>query len=297
MPDKSSIQTPFWIGGLASAMSASLLHPLDLVKVRLQSDKTSNRPSMIATFKQVYKEQGISKGLYRGLSASLLRQMTYSTTRFAVYERLKRRVLASRPPPEAGKHQSMGFLLNASCAILAGAMGGLAGTPADLVNVRMQADGRLPVEERRGYRNAIDGLVRIVKDEGPLALTTGWFPCMTRAAIMTFTQLGVYDTFKGRLLQTRHFDDNIFADIVASLGAGLIATTLQSPVDVAKTRIMTTEGPKFGLLPTIWNIAKTEGPMALFKGWMTAYTRLGPHTILIAVFYEELKRTYIRLHS
>lgn len=45
-------------------------------------------------------------------------------------------------------------------AASAGACGGLLGTPGDVVNVRMQNDMKLPVEARRNYRHAGDGLAR-----------------------------------------------------------------------------------------------------------------------------------------
>jgi len=38
--------------------------------------------------------------------------------------------------------------------MLSGGIGGLCGNPADVVNIRMQADGRLPLAERRNYKNA-----------------------------------------------------------------------------------------------------------------------------------------------
>ena len=34
----------------------------------------------------------------------------------------------------------------------------------------MQADGKLPLQQRRNYKNAIDGLIKIIKDEGILKL-------------------------------------------------------------------------------------------------------------------------------
>ena len=35
----------------------------------------------------------------------------------------------------------------------------------------MQADGKLPVDQRRNYKHAFDGLYRITKEEG---ITTCW---------------------------------------------------------------------------------------------------------------------------
>lgn len=72
--------------------------------------------------------------MWNGLSASVLRQMTYSLTRFGMYETGKQMY---RPDSFYGKI----FL-----AAIAGAAGGLVGTPADVVNVRMQNDMRLPTD-------------------------------------------------------------------------------------------------------------------------------------------------------
>lgn len=54
--------------------------------------------------------------------------------------------------------------------MLAGAGGAMVGSPADVILVRMQADGKLPVDQRRNYKNAFNGIFRIIKDEGPLKL-------------------------------------------------------------------------------------------------------------------------------
>ena len=64
--------------------------------------------------------------------------------------------------------------------ILAGACGAIVGSPADLVLVRMQADGRLPPEQRYGYSNVVNGLSRIVSEEGPLSLWRGSSPTVVR---------------------------------------------------------------------------------------------------------------------
>lgn len=75
--------------------------------------------------------------LYNGLTASLLRQLTYSTTRFAIYEAIKVNV------------KSETFYSKVAIAAFAGCAGGFVGTPADLVNVRMQNDMKLSPELRR----------------------------------------------------------------------------------------------------------------------------------------------------
>ena len=52
------------------------------------------------------------------------------------------------------------------------------GSPADLVNVRMQNDTKLPVEQRRNYKHCFEALHRIFKNEGFDGLFKGtvkWF--------------------------------------------------------------------------------------------------------------------------
>lgn len=75
--------------------------------------------------------------LYSGLTASLLRQLTYSTTRFGIYEVARREI------------KSDAFYAKVGIASGAGLVGGVVGTPADMVNVRMQNDIKLPPEKRR----------------------------------------------------------------------------------------------------------------------------------------------------
>ncbi|KAK9875425.1 hypothetical protein WA026_007818 [Henosepilachna vigintioctopunctata] len=113
------------------------------------------------------------------------------------------------------------FLTKVGIAGLTGAAGGFVGTLADMVNVRMQNDIKLPLEKRRNYKNAIDGIWRVYKEEGLLRLWSGTSTATSRAIFMTIGQLS-----------TKYFEDNILTHFVSSLTAGAIATTLTQPSDV-----------------------------------------------------------------
>lgn len=77
----------WYFGGLASSGAACITHPLDLLKVTLQTQQDTKRTALQITGK-IIRERGIF-AFYNGLSASLLRQGTYSTTRFGLYEAYK----------------------------------------------------------------------------------------------------------------------------------------------------------------------------------------------------------------
>ncbi|KAK5707042.1 Mitochondrial dicarboxylate transporter [Elasticomyces elasticus] len=235
----------------------------------------------------VMKSDGV-KGFYRGLSASLLRQITYSTTRFGVYEELKEVFSSGVQQPS--------FPALIAMASTSGFLGGIAGNPADILNVRMQNDASLPAADRRNYKHAIDGLIRMVREEGFASLFRGVWPNSTRAVLMTASQLASYDIFKKELLQRTSMGDNLYTHFTASFMAGFVATTVCSPVDVIKTRVMSSK-TKESFMTLVTRITAQEGAGWMFKGWLPSFVRLGPHTIFTFMFLEQHKKIWRRFHG
>ena len=269
---------------------------------------------MLGTFIHVFKRQGIL-GLYNGLSAALFRQLTYSTVRFAVYEELKSRYRqspstlpssasssssSSSAPQKTPQTPLLQLILMSSAA---GLLGGLAGNPGDVLNVRMQSDFGKPPAERRNYRHALDGLIRMIKEEGPSSLVRGIWPNSARAVLMTSSQLASYDTFKQTMLHTFHMpSDHVATHFLSSLAASFVATTVCSPVDVVKTRVMSAarasgSGAGVSVLSLIRETTKVEGAAWMFRGWVPSFIRLGPQTIATMVFFEQHKILYRKWHD
>jgi len=252
------------------------------VKVRLQT-RSGNAPNtMVGTITHILKAEGVL-GLYSGLSASLLRQITYSTTRFGIYEELKARLTTPTSAPS--------FPTLIAMASTSGFLGGIAGNPADVLNVRMQHDAALPIDQRRNYKNAIDGLIRMTREEGFKSLFRGVWPNSMRAVLMTASQLATYDAFKGLLLQYTPMEEGLTTHFTASLMAGFVATTVCSPVDVIKTRVMSATESK-GLAKLMADVYRLEGVGWMFRGWVPSFIRLGPQTIFMFLFLEQHKKIY-----
>ncbi|CAH1758961.1 10217_t:CDS:2 [Entrophospora sp. SA101] len=244
---------PFWLGGAASCVACTVSHPLDLTKVRLQTTIGANKASSLTTMVHIVKTEGW-RGLYSGLSASLLRQATYSTMRFGTYDKLKLFLSKDGEP--------LSLIKKITCASISGCIGGAFGNPADIVMVRMQNDAKLPPSEMRHYKHALDGLIRIIKEEGFSGLTRGIGPNTNRAILMNSSQLG------------------------------LVATTICSPVDVIKTRVMNSASKSKNLVSILGVIIREEGPFALFKGWVPSFVRLGPHTVVTFMVLEQFRTLY-----
>lgn len=280
--DKSKRVGRWYFGGMASACAACCTHPLDLLKVQLQTQQGEKVKATTLVIR-ILKNDGIT-GLYNGLTASLLRQLTYSLTRFAIYDTAKKQLVKDNQP--------MPFYQKVLLAGFAGASGGVVGTPADLVNVRMQNDNKLPMDQRRNYKHALDGLYRVYRDEGTPRMFNGVTMASSRAVFVTIGQLACYDQIKSILLHTTFFEDNLITHFSASVLAGTIATFLTMPLDVMKTRMMNAEPGKYkNILSCALDISK-NGPLGFFKGFMPAFVRLGPHTVCTFIFYEQIRRNF-----
>ncbi|KAK7064664.1 mitochondrial carrier domain-containing protein [Favolaschia claudopus] len=276
--------TPFWLGGLAACMASSCTHPLDFAKVRMQTIESApgtQKPSILTVLRASIHESGI-RSVYTGLTAAWMRQMSYSLVRLGTYEAIKERLSRKGSPSTPSLIAAASF---------AGGLGGIVGNPADIILVRMTSDSMRPPEQRYRYSNAITGLFSLAKEEGLRGLGRGIGTNTTRAVLMNASQVGSYDFFKAKLLRhsgnvfNYQLKDNLLLHVIASLLAGTFATTVCSPADVMRTRIMSSSSSA-SLVHVLTTSVREEGPRVLFRGWTPAFMRLGPNTVLLFVFFE-----------
>lgn len=271
----------WYLGGVASAGAACITHPLDLLKVHLQTQQQVTK-GFVGMTVQVVKTRGFL-ALYNGLTASISRQLTYSSTRFGVYEILRPKLM----PKDGG---NLPFYQKILLGATGGFCGGIVGSPFDVVNIRMQNDVKLPLEQRRNYKHVVDGVRRITMEEGFFNLWRGASLNVLRAVLMTLSQIAFYEQTKQILLGTRYFKDNLVTHFSSSVIAGIVATTATQPVDVLKTRMMNSSPGEFRSITHCFFYTATTGPLGFFKGFVPAFIRLGPHTIITFIFLEQLRR-------
>ena len=293
-------------GGLSCMFISAVLNPMDVVKVVLQSQSQLKsfehsvrevllHPSRSLydhcryhgtwdALKSIYLEQGYGRGLMKGITASMLREASYSSLRMGLYDSIK--ILIA--PSGTNKDQfTFGQKLIAGAG--SGTIGSFIATPTDLVKIRFQS---YSPRHRNPYANTFDAFRRIVRDEGGLkGLYRGATPTILRASLLTSVQLSSYDQSKRLLLlHSDYFEDNLFTHLTASLISGLITTTLVNPADVIKTRMMCDRrysNPFDCLKKTV----ESEGPRALMKGWLPNYLRLGPHCLVSLPLAEFIRQS------
>ncbi|XP_039997535.1 mitochondrial 2-oxoglutarate/malate carrier protein-like [Xiphias gladius] len=102
-PKTSPKAIKFLFGGLAGMGATVFVQPLDLVKNRMQlsgqGTKAREYKTSFHALLSILKNEGV-RGIYTGLSAGLLRQATYTTTRLGIYTILFEKMTGAdgRPP-------------------------------------------------------------------------------------------------------------------------------------------------------------------------------------------------------
>lgn len=302
-PEKSAppaLWKEFVCGTMAACCAGIVTHPIDLVKVRMQLQGSTDgvvvqqqnlavqkaRMNIFSTGLHVVKTEGPT-AIYRGLSANLMRQCTYIGTKFGFYNAIKMQL------SDAGGNLS--FAGKCFCGLSAGAIGAVVGNPADFCMVRMQADGRLPEAQRRNYKNVFDAMRRVVAEEGVLTLWRGCLPTVQRGMLITASQLAVYDEAKQQIRRIFQMRDGLPLHFTSSMIAAAVASVVSNPIDVAKTRLQNMkpnaagEFPYKGLIDVLLKTTRREGPLAIYKGLTPTFFRQAPLNVTIFISLEKLR--------
>ncbi|XP_022733993.1 mitochondrial uncoupling protein 3 [Durio zibethinus] len=292
---RNRIRIKILLTSLSAMVAEASTFPIDLTKTRLQLhgesqslSSSSRRPTnALRVASEIVREQGVLS-LYKGLSPAILRHLFYTPIRIVGYENLRNSVSSDR---------SLSLSSKAFVGGISGVIAQFVASPADLVKVRMQADGRLVSRGLQPrYKGSFDALKKIVTMEGFGGLWKGVFPNVQRAFLVNMGELACYDHAKRFVINNQISDDNIYAHTLASIMSGLSATMLSCPADFVKTRMMNQAVGKEGNVlyknsyDCLVKTVKVEGLTALWKGFFPTWARLGPWQFVFWVSYEKFRK-------
>lgn len=285
---------PYIAGGAGAIFSSVCIHPIDLVKVRLQvaSATVGGGVSGMAIARNVIKDEGV-KGLFSGLSAAIMRQAVYGTAKIGLHDSF------SQSLKKMNNGQPLPFYQKTLSAMTAGVIASVVGNPFDLALVRMEADGCAPIAERRGYKNAIQAVYRIAKEEGIRTLWRGSIPMMCRAVAMNVGMLATYDQFKEMLLP--YTGSGVMNNMASSALTSFVCSFTALPFDMMKTKLMnmhidsvTGRLPYRNIADCAIKTVKKGGILSLWRGYWTFYARTAPHAMITLLAKDAFTSLYNR---
>lgn len=232
--------------------------------------------------------------------------MILNGCRLGFYEPLRKGVTAAIF--KDANVQSLGINIFSGAA--SGMLGAAAGSPFFLVKTRLQSYSPfLPVGTQHGYKNAVDGLRQISGKEGVKGLYRGVGAAMVRTGFGSSVQLPTYFFAKRRLVRHLEMKEGPALHLTSSAVSGFVVCCVMHPPgtlamddsrgsmltvnesDTIMSRMYNQTGNLYsGVFDCLYKTVKTEGLLAIYKGFNAHLARILPHTILTLTLAEQTNK-------
>ncbi|EME43346.1 hypothetical protein DOTSEDRAFT_89244 [Dothistroma septosporum NZE10] len=300
-------------GFTAGVVSTLVVHPLDVIKTRLQiNSQEATRPgSTIRMIRQIANEalhgssedmvrvrrsfakesQKIVRALYRGLMPNMVGNSVSWALYFMWYGNIKDLVRAARQASQGGERQhalksSDYFLASGSSGILTA----VATNPIWVIKTRMLSTAK---DAPGAYRSIVHGTITLYKAEGVRGFYRGLVPSLfgvSHGAI----QFMAYEQLKNHWALSRKGGKEGLTNLdYLSLSAAskMFAGSITYPYQVVRSRLQTYDAAtKYkGVKDVVIQIYQREGMRGFYKGLAPNLIRVLPSTCVTFLVYENMK--------
>jgi adenine nucleotide transporter 17 len=264
------------LSGAISAVAANLLlHPLELIRTKLQADKQAH--SILQYVSELVKKEGL-KGLYAGFTSSMVSVVTSYGTYFWAASYFRELLLRSKPTLSTS--DSIAISVAASVAVT------IVNTPIWTVNTR-QMKG-----DTQGFFQCFSS---IIATEGLSGLMKG-FSTNIMLTLNPVIHFSLYDRLK-TLLPAQPSTLHYFC---LSAFTKFIATILTYPLLTIRTRLQLEKTQASSPMKVARDILAEEGFGAFYKGVHSKLLQTVLNSAILMACHERLTealtRTAARLH-
>ncbi|XP_077237431.1 mitochondrial substrate carrier family protein [Tasmannia lanceolata] len=303
-------------GAFAGAFGEGIMHPIDTLKTRIQSQavigRCQNQKSIPQMVRTVWLDDGL-RGFYRGLVPGVTGSLATGATYFGVIESTKKWV--EEVYPSLGGHWAH---------FIAGGIGDTLGSfvyvPCEVMKQRMQVQGtqkswssivmkenacQKPGVQMYGYYSGMfQAGHSIWKQHGLKGLYAGYWSTLARDVPFAGLMVTFYEALKefseyGKRRWLLHPDNHVNNSIEGLLLGGLaggFSAYITTPLDVIKTR-MQVQGSTIrykGWSDAVRRIWMTEGAKGMLKGSVPRIIWYVPASALTFMAVEFLRDHFNR---
>ncbi|CAI4036882.1 hypothetical protein SMKI_16G1790 [Saccharomyces mikatae IFO 1815] len=302
---KQDSNIAFLAGGVAGAVSRTVVSPFERVKIlqQVQSSTNSYNQGIFSSIRQVYHEEGI-KGLFRGNGLNCVRIFPYSAVQFVVYEACKKKLFHV---DDYGGQEQLTNTQRLFGGALCGGCSVVATYPLDLIKTRLSIQtANLNSLSRSKAKNISKppGIWKLLSEtyrlEGGLkGLYRGVWPTSLGVVPYVALNFAVYEQLREIGINTSDtqpsWKNNLYKLTIGAVSGG-IAQTMTYPFDLLRRRfqVLAMGGYELGFRYTsVWDalvtIGKTEGFRGYYKGLSANLFKVVPSTAVSWLVYEVMR--------
>ncbi|KAJ5612382.1 hypothetical protein N7510_005576 [Penicillium lagena] len=302
MPSQDGLSPSFVetvAGFTAGIVSTLCLHPLDLLKTRLQVDRTTSSSRLGSSFRiirEISRHEGGLTAFYRGLAPNIIGNSTSWGLYFLCYSSLKDALRTCRGQREQTLTSSDYFLASGTAGVFTAVLT----NPIWVIKTRMLSTGS---QVPGAYSSFSSGAKQIYQTEGVSGFYRGLLPALFGVShgalqFMAYEQLKVHragladphsPVKDGKTGPARELG-NVDFFVISSLSK-VFAGCVTYPYQVIRSRLQTYDAHLIyrGAIDAIAQIWAREGIAGFYKGLGPNLVRVLPSTWVTFLVYENTK--------
>ncbi|XP_033209898.1 mitochondrial 2-oxodicarboxylate carrier [Belonocnema kinseyi] len=270
-------------GGSAGFLEVCIMHPMDIVKTRFQLQvKTSQSDPLYYNgirdcMSKMYKNEGLGS-FWKGILPPIIVETPKRAVKFFTFEQYKQFFLFGASAPTPLTFSLAGFF--------AGMTEGILVNPFEVIKVRLQSNRKKVKDSPSTY--AVTKEIITKHGLGLDGLNKGLTATILRNAVFNSFYFGFYHSVKGYIPVNNDARLDFLTKVGIGFSSGIMASCLNIPFDVAKSRIQGEQGSVQykGTFRTLSIVYRREGFRALYKGLVPKVLRLGPGGAIMLVVYD-----------
>ncbi|XP_059440768.1 uncharacterized protein LOC132173322 [Corylus avellana] len=304
--DQFFVWREFVWGAIAGAFGEGMMHPIDTIKTRIQSQAilsgSQNQKSVLQMVRTVWVADGL-KGFYRGIAPGITGSLATGATYFGVIESTKKWIEDSHPGLG-------GYWSHFIAGALGDTLGSVVYVPCEVMKQRMQVQGTRaswgsvkPGMQMYGYYTGMfQAGCSIWKEQGPKGLYAGYWSTLARDVPFAGLMVMFYEAMKNvteygkqKWIPNTNYQVNSSMEgfLLGGLAGGFSAY-LTTPLDVIKTRLQVQGSTTRynGWFDAIRNVWMAEGTNGMFKGSVPRIAWYIPASALTFMAVEFLREHF-----
>lgn len=284
---KPSLLKTFLAGGVGGTCLVFVGHPLDTIKVRIQTMEIIKgvAPPYSGTFdcmKKTVKSEGV-RGLYKGMAAPIVGVTPMYALCFFGYG-IGQKIFTTE---DTYKNMNTENLVRIG---LAGATSGIFTTPilgpGERIKCVLQVQKSLDGKSR--YSGPMDCAKQLYKEGGLRSVFRGSMATMARDSLASAFYFSTYELLKQKLTPVGESSPGIGGTLLAGGTAGILNWAVALPIDTMKSRLQVAADGKYphGMRSVFADIYRHDGLLSLYRGFSAVMLRAFPANAACFLGYE-----------